>query len=344
MSSESLRLTPEEAEKYKEHLKWLDEHPFTKKWRETCPFPGKNPLYEKPRLAEIIKPEQGDMAPKKEIKIEKTVTPEEIEELCKKKRIGENTRKHGPLMAKFIEDAREAETEEIKEEVEKTMKEGMLSEADIRTLQKMWEDSRIPLNEFLTRFKECLHEHDMANYFYSPGIKIDWRNKIDDKEMLERTKKFLDIIYGKHEAQCKCKCQNEDNKSKLPKETLEAFDSPIKEEYVTPSCESIDLPGQDIDLSNYISNINPNSFRGIAEKIIDLHERKNNDYGNAAHESYEEFGIISYVIRLNDKLNRLKSLTKPGAEQQVKEESIVDTLMDLAAYSIMAIESLKADE
>ena len=82
-------------------------------------------------------------------------------------------------------------------------------------------------------------------------------------------------------------------------------------------------------------------FDGILDEIKDLHARKNNDYGNAAHESFKEFGIISYVIRLNDKMKRLKSLTKPGAEQQVADEKIEDTLMDLAAYAIMAIESLR---
>ena len=41
-------------------------------------------------------------------------------------------------------------------------------------------------------------------------------------------------------------------------------------------------------------------------------------------------------------MNRLKSLMKPGVEQEVKNESIEDTLMDLAAYAIMAIESLRS--
>lgn len=86
----------------------------------------------------------------------------------------------------------------------------------------------------------------------------------------------------------------------------------------------------------------PGDFDGICRDLMALHARKNKDYGNAAHESYKEFGLISYVIRLNDKMNRLKSLTKPGVEQEVKGESIEDTLMDLAAYAIMAIESLRS--
>ena len=81
-------------------------------------------------------------------------------------------------------------------------------------------------------------------------------------------------------------------------------------------------------------------FDSIAKDICDLHRKKNSDYGDAAYESYKEFGITSYVIRLGDKYRRLQSLTSPGKEQQVKSESIQDTLMDLAAYAIMAIEAI----
>ena len=86
----------------------------------------------------------------------------------------------------------------------------------------------------------------------------------------------------------------------------------------------------------------PGDFDGICQDLMALHARKNKDYGNAADASYREFGLVSYVIRLNDKMSRLKSLTKPGVEQEVKSESIEDTLMDLAAYAIMAIESLRS--
>ena len=41
-------------------------------------------------------------------------------------------------------------------------------------------------------------------------------------------------------------------------------------------------------------------------------------------------------IRLTDKLNRLCALTKSG-EQHVQNESIEDTLRDLANYSIMTL-------
>ena len=45
------------------------------------------------------------------------------------------------------------------------------------------------------------------------------------------------------------------------------------------------------------------------------------------------------LIRLEDKLSRLDRLTS-GAEQKVKDESIRDTLMDLANYTIMTLMEL----
>jgi len=76
-----------------------------------------------------------------------------------------------------------------------------------------------------------------------------------------------------------------------------------------------------------------------AEICIELNKiyvKKNNDYGDSFSKSYDEFGMAMPCIRLDDKLNRLKSLTK-GKDQQVKDESIKDTLLDLANYAIMTI-------
>jgi hypothetical protein len=105
-----------------------------------------------------------------------------------------------------------------------------------------------------------------------------------------------------------------------------------KEEYAAPECKCKIVE----------ECVIPGDFDGICRDLMALHARKNHDYGNAAHESYKEFGLVSYIIRLNDKMNRLKSLTKPGIAQKVTSESIEDTLMDLAAYAIMAIESLRS--
>lgn len=74
--------------------------------------------------------------------------------------------------------------------------------------------------------------------------------------------------------------------------------------------------------------------RMICDELNKLYEKKNHDYGDSFHKSYEEFGLTMAAIRLDDKLNRFKTLIK--VESKVKDESIRDTLIDLANYSIMA--------
>lgn len=84
---------------------------------------------------------------------------------------------------------------------------------------------------------------------------------------------------------------------------------------------------------------NVEEHKRICEELNNLYERKNRDYGDSFHTSYLEEGMAMARIRLGDKLNRFKTLTK-GEQQMVNDESIRDTLMDLANYSIMAIMEL----
>ena len=83
------------------------------------------------------------------------------------------------------------------------------------------------------------------------------------------------------------------------------------------------------------NNDESKEFRDIIEKMIQLHTAKNKDYGNAFSQSYDEFGAVMAVIRINDKLNRFKTLIKQNSE--VKTESVKDTLIDLANYAVMTI-------
>lgn len=78
----------------------------------------------------------------------------------------------------------------------------------------------------------------------------------------------------------------------------------------------------------------------ICERMNKLYEKKNKDYGNSFSKSYQEYGLTMCCIRLEDKLNRLKSLNK-SKEIKVEDESVIDTLIDLANYSVMAIMELE---
>ena len=80
------------------------------------------------------------------------------------------------------------------------------------------------------------------------------------------------------------------------------------------------------------------TFKQIANGLTELYERKNADYGKSFSKSYEEFGLTSPVIRLSDKVERLKTLSKQ--EAKVKDESIQDTVMDIAVYAMLTLMEL----
>jgi len=83
-------------------------------------------------------------------------------------------------------------------------------------------------------------------------------------------------------------------------------------------------------------------FSQITKKMADTYAAKNHDYGNAFGKSVEEFGLVAAVVRMNDKMERIKSFAKMTPEQmKVKDESIQDTLLDLANYAVMTLVELK---
>ena len=80
------------------------------------------------------------------------------------------------------------------------------------------------------------------------------------------------------------------------------------------------------------------TFKQKANGLTELYERKNADYGNSFSKTFEEFGMTSTIVRLSDKVERLKTLSKK--EAQVKDESIQDTVMDIAVYAMLTLMEL----
>lgn len=80
----------------------------------------------------------------------------------------------------------------------------------------------------------------------------------------------------------------------------------------------------------------------LLKGLNDLYARKNRDYGDSFHETFLEEGYAMARIRLSDKLNRFKSLSKKDGFTEVGDESMRDTLLDLANYAIMTV--LEMDE
>lgn len=84
-------------------------------------------------------------------------------------------------------------------------------------------------------------------------------------------------------------------------------------------------------------------FREIANSIADTIERKNHDYAQGGTDPFFNFEMceklaiapteVGMLVRMTDKLARVISLAERTAK--VQDESIHDTLHDLAAYAIL---------
>lgn len=81
-------------------------------------------------------------------------------------------------------------------------------------------------------------------------------------------------------------------------------------------------------------------FAQLAGRMANTYERKNADYGDSFGVSVRKYGPIAGLTRISDKFNRLESLILKN-EQRVTDESVTDTLLDLANYSIMLLMELE---
>ena len=81
---------------------------------------------------------------------------------------------------------------------------------------------------------------------------------------------------------------------------------------------------------------NIEKFKILTANMAALYEEKNRNYGNSFDKSLDEDGLLVSKIRLGDKFNRFSSLLKQQSNG-TNDESIKDTLIDLANYAIMSI-------
>ena len=77
----------------------------------------------------------------------------------------------------------------------------------------------------------------------------------------------------------------------------------------------------------------------MLDSMHNLYITQNHDYGNSVHDTYEKYGLTSFLVRIEDKLNRARTLSKNDAK--VNDEKIEDTLMDMANYAILAVMELR---
>lgn len=89
----------------------------------------------------------------------------------------------------------------------------------------------------------------------------------------------------------------------------------------------------DVNIPEELCTEDVNNFTNKAVECIELYAKKNHDYGNSFEKGCDAIGPAYATGRIYDKVNRLVNVTK--TESEVKDESIEDTLKDLACYSLM---------
>lgn len=93
----------------------------------------------------------------------------------------------------------------------------------------------------------------------------------------------------------------------------------------------IDTPEPKINLIKFPSDIT-GFLREFFEKGQAILKNKNHDYGNGdVFGNFREFGTQGFLVRMSDKWARIKTFASKGF-LLVRDESVQDTLIDLANY------------
>lgn len=73
----------------------------------------------------------------------------------------------------------------------------------------------------------------------------------------------------------------------------------------------------------------------LCDQLNETYQKKNSDYGDSFGKSVRKRGITAAMVRMEDKWNRLDNLTLNPENIMVNDETIGDTLLDLANYCLM---------
>jgi hypothetical protein len=90
---------------------------------------------------------------------------------------------------------------------------------------------------------------------------------------------------------------------------------------------------------NFLGAAHSTDFQKCLKEMVRLFANKNRDYGN----SFRFWGVPGLLVRLGDKIFRLKQLQTKNYRRKVAGEKIPDTALDLANYALMLLLLLAED-
>lgn len=83
-----------------------------------------------------------------------------------------------------------------------------------------------------------------------------------------------------------------------------------------------------------------NQFKKYTDHLAETLFEKNQAYGDSFTKSVDKYGLSVFGVWLSDKYNRIEHLITHN-ELKENDESLEDTLLDLAEYSILGLKYLK---
>lgn len=101
---------------------------------------------------------------------------------------------------------------------------------------------------------------------------------------------------------------------------------------------------KEINAAEYLRGLIAKPHEDVCKRLTDMYVRKNHDYGDAFSLSIDKWGYQAAAIRIGDKYNRFCTLIEKLEDPKVEEESLVDTLLDLANYAIMTVMELEMED
>ena len=81
------------------------------------------------------------------------------------------------------------------------------------------------------------------------------------------------------------------------------------------------------------------SFEKITGEMLALTTKKNADYANEndAFANFRTFGELGILVRMSDKFARLKTALYDRKSMSASDETVEDTILDLATYAILLL-------
>lgn len=96
-----------------------------------------------------------------------------------------------------------------------------------------------------------------------------------------------------------------------------------------------ELPFNSLIMGKQNEKTDADRFKEITDKMCDIYKQKNSDYGSSFSKLFKKCGMTYAYGHLAEKIERIDSLS--NNEAKVQGESMIDSLYDLANYSILTI-------